>query len=531
MQTLAAARQWQEIVHLLGPEQPRTAAMDFYYGMALARLERWSEAQRALEAGQRLAPADPRFPTELAGIAFTQKRYPRAAQRLRQTLRLTPRDAYANDFLGTVYYLEGNPAAALKYWNRVGKPSIAAVRNDPEPSVSPALLDHAFAFSPASTMTLREYLDTLERVRGLGIFPQSHFDLQARGDGRFDVVFRGQERDGLGDSKGEALFLLLRGLPFQQINPEFYNYHRKAINLVAQYRWDAQKRRVFAQLSGPLAGGARYRWEATTDLRDENWDVRKSFAGPAPTLASFNLRSEVVGFRLASYASERVQWAAGAGLSHRNFRNVAAGSVLTPRMLAAGYELKQTAQLSGTLWRVPERRFVLRGEARSQAARLWARSPEAFEKLTARAGWQWFPQAVGDDYAMRQTVRAGRTFGQVPFDELFILGLERDNDLPMRAHIGTRDGRKGSAPLGRDYVLQSWEMDKNVYGNGLLAVQLGPFVDVGKITDPGTALGSHAWLYDVGAQVRLRVFGSGIVFSYGKDLRTGNNALYVTLHE
>ena len=29
-----------------------------------------------------------------------------------------------------------------------------------------------------------------------------------------------------------------------------------------------------------------------------------------------------------------------------------------------------------------------------------------------------------------------------------MLGLERDNDLPMRAHIGTRDGRKGSAPGG-----------------------------------------------------------------------------------
>lgn len=205
------------------------------------------------------------------------------------------------------------------------------------------------------------------------------------------------------------------------------------------------------------------------------------------------------------------------------------GTVLTPDMVAAGYQLKQQAQLTGTLWRVPERRFTVNAEASSQAARLWSHNQESFEKVLGSLGWHWFPQAVGDDYETQQQVRAGKTFGQVPFDELFILGLERDNNLPMRAHIGTRDGRKGSAPLGRNYFLASWETDKNVYGNGVVAVKLGPFLDIGKITDPSTALGSHKWLWDTGAQAKLRVFGSVVAFSYGKDLRSGNNAFYVTL--
>jgi len=135
---------------------------------------------------------------------------------------------------------------------------------------------------------------------------------------------------------------------------------------------------------------------------------------------------------------------------------------------------------------------------------------------------------------MQQQFRAGKTFGTVPFDELFMLGLERDNNLPMRAHIGTRDGRKGSAPLGRNYFLATWEADKNVYGNGLVVLKLGPFLDTGKIdpgrmADPSAALGSHKWLWDTGAQAKLRVFGTGVVFSYGKDLRSGNNAFYLTL--
>jgi tetratricopeptide (TPR) repeat protein len=537
MQSLADSQRWGEIVALLEPIPSRSAAMDFHLGIALAQLGRLAEAQRALEAGRRLAPNDPKFPVELAGIAFKQKNYPLAIRRLRQAARLTPNDSYTNDFLGTTYFLEDNLEAALKYWNRAGKPQIAGVRADPTPQISPALLDHAFVFSPAATLTLPQLLDSETRLRSLGVFPQFHFDLNARPDGSFDLVFRARELNGFGDSKLEALFLFFQGIPFQEVSPGYSNFHREAINFTSMYRWDAQKRRIFADFSGPFERSAKNRWQITTDLRDENWAIRNGFAGPAPVLASFNLRDEKLDFGLASFASGRLRWSAGAEVSHRNFRNVDAGTapasesgaVLTPQMLATGYEIKQQAQLASTLWRVPERRFTVDASVSSDAARLWSQPSESSEKLTGSLGWHWFPQLKGDDYETSQQLRAGKAFGQVPFDELFILGLERDNDLPLRAHIGTRDGRKGSAPLGRDYLLENWEIDKNLYGNGIFKVQLGPFVDIGKITDPGTALGSHEWLFDTGAQAKLRVFGAGLVFSYGKDLRTGNNAFYVTL--
>ena len=529
MQSLADAQRWTDIVNRLEPLHSRTADMDFYYGSALAHLERWSDAESALLAGSRLAPSDPRFPIELAGIAFRQKNYPRATLRLRRAIRLTPRDAYANDFLATTYFLEGNLEAALKYWNRIGKPEITEIRAEPEPRVSPALLDHAFAFSPASMLRLQDFLTTDARMRSLGIFPQYHFDLRARDDGKFDMQFRANERNGFGESKWAALFLFLRELPFQGVDPEFYNMHRQAINFVSLFRWDAQKRRAYAQFSGPFQHSAKYRYAITADLRNENWILRNSFTGPAPTLASLNLRHGIVAFSLSSTSSGRMLWSAGAEVSHRDFRNVDPGTVLTPQMLAAGYQLKQQAAFSAALWRVPERRFTMSAAASSEAARLWSQHDEAFEKLTGSLTSRWFPQALGDDYEMQQQFRAGKTIGQAPFDELFMLGLERDNDLPMRAHIGTRDGRKGSAPLGRDYFLASWELDKNLYGNGIMTVKLGPFLDVGKITDPSTRLGSDKWLWDTGAQVKLRVFGDTVALSYGKDLRSGNNAFYVTL--
>jgi tetratricopeptide (TPR) repeat protein len=523
---LAAAQQWDEIVRRLQPLPTRSADMDFYYGSALAHLNRLAEADRALAAGQQLAPHDPRFPVERAGVAFKQKRYPEAARLLRRALRLAPADAYANDFLGTVYFLDGNLPAALKYWNRVGKPQINAVREDPVPRVSPALLDRAFAFSPAATLTLPQFLATESRVGGLGIFAQHQFDLRALPGGSFDIAFRSQERNGFGDTKLQAVIGLLSDLPFQGVTPEYDNIHRQAINFTSLFRWDAQKRRINAELSAPFEHRAKYRYVLLTDLRNENWALRNSFTGTAPVLASLNLRRALGGFALASFAGDRSRWSAGAELSHRDYRGVEQGNLLTPARLSSGYQLKQITQFDSTILRVPERRFTLDAGISSQIARLWSQPQQTAEKLQGSAGWHWFPQTVGDDYEMRQQLRAGKTFGQVPFDELFKLGLERDNDLPMHAHIGTRDGRKGSAPLGRNYFLHSWEGDKNLYSNGLIALKLGPVLDIGKITDPGTALGSHKWLVDLGAQFKVRVFSTTVALSYGRDLRTGNNAIY-----
>lgn len=531
IQSLERAQQWQEIVRLLAPVQQRTAAMDFSLGMALAHLDRWSDAARALEEGRRLAPHDPRFPIELAGVAYKQKQNARAERLLRHALRFAPQDAYTNEFLATLYFLDGNLEAALKYWNRVSKPQIVALRNDPALRVSPALLDHAFAFAPQSTLLLPQFLATQARLRGLGIFPAYQIDLAARADGRFDAVFRARELDGFGGGGWTDVFLFFRGAAFQEVNPGYWNLRRQAIDFDSMFRWDAQKRRIFIVASGPLQHGARYRWRATADLRDENWAIVPSFTGPAPLLAAFNMRTARADFGVVSYASGRLGWSTAAEVSHRGFRSVNAGAVLTPQMLASGYELKQRAQLDATLWRVPEHRFTLDAGVSAQAARLWSAAPESFAKSAGSLGWQWLPQRRGYDYGMTQEIRAGRIVGQAPFDELYILGLERDNNLPMHAHIGTRDGRKGSAPLGREYFLQNWQLDKNLYSNGLMKVQLGPLLDIGRIADPGAALGSHQWMFDTGAQLKLRVLGSGLVFSYGRDLRTGNNAFYVMLLE
>jgi hypothetical protein len=109
------------------------------------------------------------------------------------------------------------------------------------------------------------------------------------------------------------------------------------------------------------------------------------------------------------------------------------------------------------------------------------------------------------------------------------LGVERDNDLWLRGHSGTLDGRKGRAPLGRRYVLLNSEVNKTIYDRAFFRVQLGPFFDTGAIADASGEFGSQKWLFDTGIQARIHILGSvSIVLSYGRDLRNGTGVFYGT---
>ncbi|MCE5308844.1 MAG: tetratricopeptide repeat protein [Acidobacteriales bacterium] len=524
---LAEAKRWVQVVEECGELSARSPEIYYYHGMALAQLGRWEKARDVFLAGSRLWPDDARFPVELGGIAFKQKRYADAARWIRRGLSLNPDDSYATDFLATVYFLQGNLDASLKYWNRVGKPQIQRVKVQPGLRIDPVLLDRAFAFAPGGTLLLPDLTVSRTRVRAMQIFPTFAFRLDAREDGGFDAAFTAYERDGWGDGRLGRALSILRGAAYQTVYPEYFNLRGTATNITSMARWDPRKRRLSALLSGPLWRDPGYRYGAGLDFRDERWDLRNTFKGSAPSLGALNLRRYAVRGDVASYHSPAWSWSVGGEFSYRDYRNISTGLDLPHDALSKGYQLKQVAELRRALLTVPERRFESGLRITSETGTIRSAPAHSFERLQASVDARWMPRMTGDDYAIRQRFSAGRILGRTPFDELFMLGLERDNDLWMRAHIGTRDGRKGSAPLVRRYFLSNWEIDKNLYGNGIVSVKLSPFLDVGKGADSIAAQGAGKWLWDTGVQAKVRVLGVGFMLVYGKDLRSGNNAIYV----
>lgn len=451
--------------------------------------------------------------------AFREKRYAEAAAHMRRALRERPGDPYANEFLGTIYFLHGNLEAALQYWNRLGnRPQIAEIHLPPDLRIDPVLLDRAFTFAPGDTLRPADLRDTSARLAALGVFSRESLQLEALPDGeRFDLRFEARERNGWGPNKWAALASTFRGVLFQTVQPQYDNWGGNAVNFTSMLRWDPQKRRIEAGLSAPLRSTKPYfRFSFGVDARDERWSLLRS---DGANLGDLRLRRTALSAGIASFASASWQWSSTAELSHRDVDFAGALN---------GFQLKHTFRLRRDLLRIPSRRFESEAEFTSDTGRIWATGTTGmFERLEAGASLRWAPRMSGDDYAVQARVRTGRIFGQVPFDELFILGLERDNNLWMRAHIGTRDGRKGSAPLGRQYTLANFEFDKQIYRNGVVTVALSPFLDTGRITN-GFLQTPNQWLWDTGLQTKVRAFGVGFTVAYGKDLRTGRNAFYAT---
>ena len=139
---------------------------------------------------------------------------------------------------------------------------------------------------------------------GLNIFPDQKFDLEARPDGKFDLVLRARERNGWGANKWQGLLSLFRGLPFQTVYPEFYNLGGRAINSVSQYRWDAEKRRIWTNHSGPFSKDPKCRYQLDLDLRDENWEIRVS-SHDAALLGGLKLRKQSFTAGVTSFVNGR----------------------------------------------------------------------------------------------------------------------------------------------------------------------------------------------------------------------------------
>jgi tetratricopeptide (TPR) repeat protein len=529
IEQLFSQQNWTEVVRLAASLPCRSAGINFNYGMALAHLQQLPAAHDALIAGYRQSPREERFPVELAGIAFEQKRYPEAATWLRRALKLDPHDDYANNFAATVYFLRDNTNAALKYWNRVQKPYIAALSFDAHLRIHRQLLDRAFVFSPAAVLRESDFAATQARLDGLGIFPAYHITLSARPDGSFDAEFHALERNGFGSSRIQALVSTFGGAFYETIYPSYFNLGRSAINIESLFRWDSQKLRARVAISAPLHNLPQHRWSLATDERSENWTIRPSFTGTAPSLGSLKMEREAAAGSITSYRSSSFTWSLGAEFSHRSFRNINYGSALTPALAALGFQLKQTASAQDKLLDLPEHRFSLTAGASSEFGRLWSGPPRLFQKSQGSLLVHWFPQAQGDRYEAVQQLRAGHTFGAAPFDELFMLGVERDNALWLRGHIGTRDRQKGSAPLGYNYLLSNSDFYRRIYSNGLFTFQAGPLFDIGRMSAPTSGLSTQQWLFDTGVEAKLTVLGTGVVVTYGRDLRNGTNAFYGTL--
>ncbi len=516
---------WTEAAQLAAEANSRSADLDLYLGLSLARLGKIDAAGQVFQRGQRAYPADPRFALELAGVAYRQHNAGRAKKLLQRALRLDKANRYGNDFLATLFLIEGNLPAALKYWNRVDKPLIQNLHFDPLPPLRPLLRERLFTISGGQVFTvdrLRTTEANLDRITALASY---RFDLTPRPDQRFDLTFRSLERGRLASGWVGKVLPWIRGLPYQAVFLDRDNLRERAISLSALGRWDADKRRIQVSLGGPVRLDPRWKFRFGVDARDERWDLRSTYFGSPDGLPDLGLRKVEAGGDLEFGLTGKLQWTSGLWVAWRDFQNADQAS-----FFSKSWSFQLRNGLNYRLWSVPERRLRVEGAALLRTGRVLTGSSSRVIGVEGNLNAVWLPQPKGDDLAVNLRAGAAKTFGAVPFDEWFMLGMERDTDLWMRGHLGARDGRKGTAPLGTWYSIFQTSLDRTIFRFSFVRIQMGPFFDLGRAGDPSGRFGSRGWIQDTGLQAKVRILGNLTwTFVYGRNLRDGRGAFYTTI--
>ncbi|HEV2297979.1 MAG TPA: hypothetical protein VGR72_05635 [Candidatus Acidoferrales bacterium] len=536
IQQLYDAGRYEEIVALVPAAAGNSAELELYRGLALAHLQRWKEAEEAFATGHRKEPSNPRFLVELAGAEYKLKNFRAAKANLWRALRLNPGDEYLRNFLGSIYFLDGNLDATLAEWNRIGKPQITAINDLPEPRVKNKILQKAFAIAPLSELRLADLRTTEARLDNMGIFPRYNFELvpaqptDSKTADSYALEFRSIERNGWGANWKDGLLRTFSGLPYLTVRPELYNLGHAARNFDGLFRWDDNKRRAFASFSELLGGDPRWQLEMHADARNENWNLTQTFFGAAPLLSDLNFERAEAGMKLRAAESGRWSWDAGLSYAYRRFRNLAGVAPAATQFFTSGGSVEYRGDVNYQLLYLPDYRVTVDSSATGSFGKNFARTLGAFGSTVGSVTLRWYPEARGDDYETTLRMRAGGATGHETVDQLFQLGIERENDLWLHGIAGTRGGRKGTAPMGREFLLWNLESNKSLYRNGLVAIQLGPLLDAGRIADSSGFFGSGGWLWDAGAALRVRVLASvGVIISYARDMPTHSHTFYVTL--
>ncbi|MBI4474285.1 MAG: C39 family peptidase, partial [Acidobacteria bacterium] len=346
---------------------------------------------------------------DLASEAFRGEKHSAAKEHLKSALESDPADAYSNEFLATVYFLENNVESALKYWNRAGKPQIESIHIDPPLSLKPVMIDRAFAFSRGNVLKLDSYRTTKARLQATDLYSKIELDLNPSGEEHFDVVLRAAERDRV------PVLSWFRGIAYRTIYPEIFNIGDSAVNIRSLVRWAEDRQRIHTAIATPIRGDSKWRFEAAFDVRREkDWPMRRAEA-------LVNLFSTVSG---------DFSWTSGFAMAHRQFETEHVVAGFSPR---SGTSLKYVGSIRRSLFDNPDHRISVTTTLSGEAGKLFGASPARFSKAIAALNARWVPSSSADNYEMTGRLLSGAVAGTAPLDELFILGLDRDSRLWLRA--------------------------------------------------------------------------------------------------
>lgn len=459
-------------------------------GVRLAGRGERVAARRLFELSAAACPEASAPWRELAGLHALDREWRDAAREARRAVALDPHDQHAWRILATATYLDGDSAAALDAWNRIGEPRVDLVDVKGLDRTRYEVIAAAIAIEPQALLTsaaldrARRRLDEVPSVQASRIQYRPGEDGQAQLD---VVVF---ERPMLPTSATSAIAAGVRMLSDRELAVAIASPTGGGELWTVAWRWWNGRPRVAVGFSTPTASGGV--------LRIELFDERQSYGSGAVSAVE---RRRGAAVTIADWLGGKTRWHVTAGADR--FRG-----------------LGRFGSIGSGLEHHPVDSLVL-----STGADVWFGATSTWI-ARARADWR-----SARDYAGREwSARAGAHLAGA--------------DAPLALWSGAGTGPRADALLRAHPVLDGGRVDRAVFGRRLVhagaewrhwlrpvkrVARIAPavFVDAGRAFD-GAAFSDPRAHVDVGAGLRFALPGSGVVgIDVARGLRDGQMALSI----
>lgn len=471
-----------------------------YRSIVYARLGEYKQALDAFRAGSIRYPTDPRFHAE-GGVRYNRAQDIVAAKALlRGALLADPDDIYGSELLVELNLSDGNMGSALVELNKRGQPKIARILDNYSLTASNSTKVNALAFSPGEILNLNSWKTTIARLKATQAFTDIDLKLERTLEGETHNVLLHTSRKS--NSARGFLRGVLRGLPVRTSYLDIWNIGGSFVHWTSKYRWDPARRRVEGQLFFPVQLPGLLFVELGGAWRSEDWDI--------PTAGRFRYKSTGGRLNVAHIPDHRVKL--GAGLEYVNRPGGNTGRLLF-----------------STRFRPMD------GDFKSQLG---------LDTFIARASWLGDLNYSGgtlhlanrlvlsEDRAtfLDLSVKGGTSWGLLPVQDYFMLGIDSETADPLRAHVASENGYYGRGPMGTGFILLNSDIERRiavlpVLGNVPINGEF--FLDVARLSDRGHIVRQRGWLADVGVAVRALLTDFDFVLIYGRNLSEGKSTVSV----
>ena len=431
----------ERVLRQILEKNPEHLEAIFLLGLTLAKQEKWAASRERLEQAITQQPDFLPARLELAGVHFKMGNRRESIRTLRQVLARDPSHQYAHTFLATLLYLEGHRIEALYHWNRGGEPRIDQIAYNVPSQTTADFLQHLFPLNEGEMLRREQVLDIHWKQQQFRLGSAFHWQLQPGRHGAWDLEIGLSPGTALSYPKALLLENSTRALLYQEVAVDYPRTPRSGKHYSGSARWDTPRKRFQTSAAFPFLSSSSDGLHLGFDFREENWSHTASGS-------EFFLQSEQLLVHYEYLMSSRKSFSIHTGYQHQFSRAAQDSQEFpdSPHLLRLGLGWNHLVSLNhaDTMqldWWTRFDTIVGIGGQNNRARQF---------SSTAKLNWHWSKRSRS---GMKLAFGTGVSSQALPIFDYFILGVGQDQPLPLRAHPTVQNGRKGHAPMGRNFAL------------------------------------------------------------------------------